>query len=276
MQNKLEPNLNSYYAQFSVGHAQRRSQLLRSLSAVKRTQMQAPAVIGGRTGTGHMWKSALALAAGLIIVVGAIFYVEMNQEATTNSATGNGTVSINPLSPQEAYASAIERITQLKSLRFVWTTPNGGKDAKVEMWWRRPNDYKMEFASNGLVVASQGKEAITDIRAMFALSQLGRYFLLNQPLSKQQQDLFVQDWLKRCRIVESKELLYKGEKCLKVICTDTRNRYEYIIDARGGTDIQIPFYELKQYNKPEGGKLVSHVEVKEVNRNYADSLFTVE
>ena len=111
---------------------------------------------------------------------------------------------------------------------------------------------------------------------MFALSQLGRYFLLNQPLSKQQQDLFVQDWLKRCRIVESKELLYKGEKCLKVICTDNRSRYEYIIDARGGTDIQIPFYELKQYNKPEGGKLVSHVEVKEVNRNYADSLFTVE
>ncbi len=57
---------------------------------------------------------------------------------------------------------------------------------------------------------------------------------------------------------------------------DHKWRYEYIIDAQKGTDTQTPFYELKIYDKPQGGQLKSHVEVLEVNKDYADSKFTVE
>ena len=277
MKNNLETSLSSYYEQFSVGHEQRRSQLLRSMSAVRHTQMQELAVGGGRAGVSQAWKSALALAAGLMIVVGAIFYVWPNQDATTNTDTGPGIVSLNPLSPQEAYASAIDRVSKLKSLHFIWTTPNGGQGASVEMWWRRPADFRMEFDSNGLIIANQGDETVTDVRALFALSQLGRYFLLNQPQNEETQKMFVQDWLNRCRIVQSEPMRYKGEKCLKVICVDDlKHRYEYIIDAQKGTDMQTPFYDLKIYGKPKGGRLKSHVEVLEVNRDYADSKFTVE
>ena len=277
MNSNLETSLSSYYEQFSVGHEQRRSQLLRSLPAIQAAEMRELATCGGvRTGMSETWKSALALAAGLIIVVGAIFYLYPDNGSTLPSETGATSVSMNPLSPEEAYASAIDRIAKLKSLRFFWTTPSGGKNAKIEMWWRRPSDYRMQFASNGLIVASKGEKLITDPRALFALSQLGRYFLLNQPLDKKQQDMFVQDWLKRCRIVQSKPMMYKGEKCLKVVCVDNRNRYEYIIDAQKGTDTEVPFYELKRYNQPEGGQLLSHIEVLEVNREYADEIFTVE
>jgi len=277
MKNNLETSLRSYYEQFSVGQEQRRGQLLRSLSAFQGGERREPASCGGgRRSMSQTWKSGLALAAGLMIVVGAIFYVWPDNGGSSDSERETGAVSLNPLSPQEAYASAIDRIAKLKSLRFLWTTPNGGKSAKIEMWWRRPNDYRMQFASNGLIVVSQGETLITDPRALFALSQLGRYFLLNQPLDENQQELFVQAWLQRCRIVESESVIYKGEKCLKVICVDNQDRYEYIIDAQKGTDIEVPFYELKRYNQPAGGRLLSHIEVLEVNREYADRIFTVE
>jgi len=274
MKNNLGASLSSYYEQFSVGHEQRRSQLLRSMSAVRHTQRQELAVVGGREGMSQAWKSALALAAGLMIVVGAIFYIGQNQDTATNTETGPGSVSVNPLSPQEAYASAIDRVSKLESLRFIWTTPNGGKGASVEMWWRRPADYRMEFDSNGLVMVSKGEKTITNPLAMAGLSQLGRYFLLNQPSSEEKQKLFVNDWLDRCRIVQSEKVTYKGERCLKVVCVDEQWRYEYIIDAQKGTDMQAPFYELKIYGKPKGGQLKSHVEVLEVNKDYADSRFT--
>jgi hypothetical protein len=274
MKNNLGRSLSSYYEQFSVGHEQRRSQLLRSLSSVRHSQIQELAVVGGRTGMSQAWKSALALAAGLMIVVGAIFYLWPNQDGATNNDAGSGSVSINPLSPQEAYASAIDRVSKLESLRFIWTTPSSGKGASVEMWWRRPADYRMEFKSNGLVMTSQGERAITNPLAMSALSQLGRYFLLNQPASEEMQKLFVNDWLDHCRFVQSEKVTYKGEKCLKVFCVDNQWRYEYIIDAEKGTDTQAPFYELKIYDKPQGGRLKSHVEVLEVNKDYADSTFT--
>ena len=274
MKNNLETSLSSYYEQFSVAHEQRRSQLLRSMSAVRHTQRQELAVVGGREGMSQAWKSVLALAAGLMIVLGAIFYIGQNQDTATNTETGPGSVAINPLSPQEAYASAIDRVSKLESLRFIWTTPSGGKDASLEMWWRRPADYQMKFNSNGLVMVSQGEKTITNPLAMAALSQLGRYFLLNQPTSKAKQKLFVNDWLDRCRIVQSEKVTYKGEKCIKVVCVDEQWRYEYIIDAQKGTDMQAPFYELKIYSKPKGGQLKSHVEVLEVNKDYADSRFT--
>ena len=275
MKNNLETSLSSYYEQFSVGHEQRRSQLLRSMSSIRQTQKQELSLVGGRTGMSQAWKSVLALAAGLMIVVGAIFYV-WPQDAGTDTDTGPGSVSINPLSPQEVYASAIDRVSKLESLHFIWTTPNGGKGASVKMWWRRPADYRMEFASNGLVMASQGEKTITNPLAMAGLSQLGRYFLLNQPASEEKQKLFVNDWLDRCRFVQSEPMLFKGEKCLKVVCVDNQWRYEYIIDAQVGTDTQIPFYELKQYHQQPGGRLRNQVEVLEVNRDYVDSTFTVE
>ena len=46
MKHNLESSLNSYYEQFSVGHEQRRSQLLRSMSGVRHEQMQEPAAVG--------------------------------------------------------------------------------------------------------------------------------------------------------------------------------------------------------------------------------------
>ncbi len=277
MKNNLETNLSSYYAQFSVGHEQRRSQLLRSLPAVQHRQRRERMVSGSGRGMSQAWKSAAALAACLMIVVGVIFYV-WPQDTTTDGGSHSGIASLNPLSAQEAYAEAMDRMTKIESLHFVWTTPGGGAGAAAEMWWRQPADYRMEFKSNGLVVASQGEESITDIRALFALSQVGRYFLLDQPASEKEQAQLVQrfkeNW-SRCRIVESEMVTYKGEKCLKVSCVDEVEnwRYEYIIDARVGIDTQIPFYEVKQYDLNRGGRLRNQVEVLEVNKDYADSLF---
>ena len=283
MKNNLETNLTSYYDQFSVGHEQRRSQLLRSLPAVQHRHRQELALSGGRGGMGQAWKSAAALAAGLMIVVGAIFYA-WPQDATTDTNTGSGIASVNLLSAKEAYAAAIDRVTKVESLHFIWTTPNSGRGASVEMWWRHPNDYRMEFVGDGLIMAGNedrhysydpSKEELKIWEGAglyrFPLEQLGRLF-------SNEDDQLTKQWIEESKIIRSEPIDYKGEKCLKVICVHqiSQERYEYIIDAQVGMDTRIPFYEVKQYSQPEGGRLMSHVEVLEVNKDYADSLFTVE
>lgn len=285
MENNLESQIRTYYQQFGVGHQQRRNQLLGSISAVTRSSLQTSPVIRSRRLSYPVLKSALGLAAGLMIVLGAIFYIWSSNDTASNTETGSGITSLNPLSAKEIYATAIDQATKVTSLHFVWTTPNGNDNgASVEMWWSHPNQYRMAFTSNGLIMAGnenqhykydpvkkEWKVSEGTGLYMFPLEQLGRLFSNND-------DRLTKQWIDESKIIHSEPVDYKGEKCLKVICVHqvSQNRYEYVIDARVGTDTRIPFYEVKQYSQPQGGRLMSHVEVLEVNKDYADDMFTGE
>lgn len=285
MKENQETQLHGYYEQFSVCHEQRRNQLLGSVSKIQSSRVPEAVETAGRWGFRPVLKSSLALAAGLMIVLGAIFYVWQDLDPAPSSDPGARSVSLNPLSAQEVYAAAIDRVAQVTSVHFIWTTPSGGStDASMKMWWRYPNDYRMEFAGNGLVMAGNEKQHYTYDPSkdtlkvnegaglyVFPLEQLGRLFSTKD-------DRLAKQWIDESTIVRSEPVDYKGEKCLKVICVHkiSQNRYEYIIDSQAGTDTRVPFYEVKQYSHPEGGRLMSHVEVLEVNKEYADRMFTIE
>lgn len=255
----IENNLNSYYARFDDGHDRQREQLLASLEQVQRQPISvrrwaAPLAV----------KKIAAMAACLLVILGGVYMLNGGDQS------------------QEVFAQAINQFNQLQNVHLLAVTPNSNADAKVEMWWRRPHDYRMEM-SNGLILARNSeKQYALDTRSQeltvsdsmgpglenFILSQLGGFWGEDQT--------FTQDWIDSNEIITNEPVVFKGQECRKIFCHNNDRWYEYVIDTRANGDKKAPFYEVNIFGDAEGDRLLLHIEVLEADVDFPDSLFRIE
>jgi len=272
MKKSLDLDLTDYYTRFRRGHDRRRQQLMNSLTAPQLQPYSDRFVKVGKFSMPQVAKMVLALAAGLLIVLGLlwVFHVDMSLPSPNNHAV---------------WAAAIEQAARVQSVHFRMTTYGGVGDAGVEMWWRRPHDFRMEMSNittmagngetlfiwnekdNSLVLREAG-EGIP-LPALFILGNLGKLFTADDISSYQQ-------WIDNNRIISSKLVTFKGQKCLKVACVHEGHRYEYLMEQGAGIGNSRPFLEVKEYGDMEGARLLSHLEVLAVDEEMPDNLFVVE
>ncbi len=257
----FDNNLVRRYEEFTQGHTQLRRQLLESLPA---DQWALEASVGKEASfvgvkLRFAIRAALAAAAVFAIFLGAISLLSPGIE-----------------DPQAAWATAIEKTTQLQSIHFTMTTPNGGKGISAEMWWRRPDSFRMEI--DGIVQTSDGRKrynyndktnvlVISDAEGpgpeMAILSELGGlFFSETYTLSG--------DVTNKSEVLRCEEVIYKGESCLKIVSTMNGDRFEYILDKK-----ERLIYEVKRFSGTSG-KLMSHVVVLEADKEIPESMFEIE
>ncbi|KPK76120.1 MAG: hypothetical protein AMJ79_08135 [Phycisphaerae bacterium SM23_30] len=253
----LENDLKRYYARFEEGHDFQRERLLASLD-------KAPRATASRGAALILLRKAAGAAACLLIVIGGIYLL-----------TGGD-------NSQEAFASAINKFSQVQSVHLRMVTPNRNADASVEMWWRRPHDFRQEFGDGTIIAANREKRYTFNPQnqqlkiientgpgpEMLILGEMGRLFT--------EEEAFVRKWIDNSTIKKTEAVNYRGEECRKITCHKDGYQYEYIIDARAQGDRQAPFYEVKVYGDYQGEKLLSHMEVLEVDADLPDRLFVIE
>jgi outer membrane lipoprotein-sorting protein len=274
MKKTLENDLQAWYGQFEKNHDQRREQLISSLSQFDTAGNVSghTNVKAGRLGMPYAAKATLALAAGLMIVLGLL--IVFNGSDTTTTV----------VSPQMAWASAIDQARRVQSVHFRLSTPGGSADATVEMWWRRPHDFRMELdqlvmaGNNETMCIWNGSQNTLTLRnagvggsgpEMFILGNLGRLFI-------SEDDALYQEWIDSNEIVSSELVDYKGQTCRKIKCLYDGHYYEYIIEVQAENDTVRPFLEVKEYRDIEMVRLMSHMEVLAVDEEMPDSLFVIE
>jgi len=257
------------YEEFSRDHDRLRSQLIDALpvadwqsekvKSASRGRISSPIFAGVKLR--FALRPALAAAAVLLIIFGTAFFMD----------TGK-------VNPHAAWASALENATLVQSLHCRMNTPGArGNDADVEIWWRRPDNFRMQF-SNGLIWTSNGQNRcmyeqktnklnITKANGpgmeMFLLGQFGKLFASEYALAS--------EWITNSDITNSERTMYKGEKCLKITATMNNDRYEYFIEEKEDKPL---IFEMNQYHPSRG--LVCHLEVLEVDKNMEDGLFRID
>ena len=254
-----ENELKHYHARFETGHDRGREQLLASVDQVG----QYPAPV--RTLVLPAVKKLLAAAACLMILAGGLYML------------GGGDHS------QDAFATAINQFRQVRSVHLKMANPNSKAEASVEMWWRRPHDFRMEFSTGVIVTGNSEKSYTWDPQTnkleiseavgpgpemmLLDLAGLGWLFADQEPL--------IQDNIEKSQIISNEPVNYKGETCRKITCQKDPYIYEYIIDAQAD-DQQLPFYQVNVYGDFNGRKLISHMEILEVDAHLPDDLFVIK
>jgi len=184
----------------------------------------------------------------------------------------------NGVDSQAVWANAIENAGKAQSVHFRLSTPGtNSKGSSVEMWWRKGGDFRMEF-SNGNILTSNGQSRFSYDKQnnrlktsdyggpgveMFLLGELGGLFASEYSIS--------QKLINGSKVVSSSEVVYKGQKCRKILSERQNDLFEYIIDINDSM-----LYEVKRYRKSQPQDVISHMEVFEVNRDLLDSLFAIE
>lgn len=269
----FDNNLTHRYKEFAQGHAQLRRQLLESLPADQWAEEPVKAAAGKESSfvgvkLRFAMRAALAAAAVFAIFLG------------TTSLLSPGTED-----PQAAWATAIGKTTQLQSIHFTMTTPNGGKGVFAEMWWQQPDSFRMEIG--GFVQTSNGRKrcnynnktnvlAISDAEGpgpeMMILSELGGLFLSekHRGLFSSEKYLLSGDIINKSEVLNCEEVIYKGESCLKIVSTMNGDRFEYVLDKK-----EQLIYEVKRFGGTSG-KLKSHVVVLEADKEIPESMFEIE
>ena len=255
----LENNLNSYYARFNDGHDRQREQLLASLEQVQRQ----PAPVR-RWAAPLAVKKIAAIAACLVIILGGVYMLNGGDQS------------------QEVFAQAINQFNQVQSVHLRMVTPNPNAEASVEMWWRRPHDFRMEFGDGTIMAANSENryELNSQNRKVeisentgpgfenFILAQLGGFFGEDRT--------FAQDWIDSSEIIQNEPVVYKGQNCRRIFCHNDNQWYEYVIDTRADGNKQAPFYEVDVYGDAEKNTLLCHIEVLEVDADMPDRLFRID
>ncbi len=263
-----EKLFKTYYELADKNHAELRNQLLNQLS----NSTSKPLLAQGKTITltynrrrisllrSAGFRAALASAAVFAIVIAAIF--------AFNPAVDNGNA---------AWAAAIQNASHVESVHMILATPGvNHTESKVELWWKGPGIYRMEF-TNGLVITGNGKESCSFDKKtgrlsvhpqagpgleMFVLGKLGKLFTSDKAFSAQ--------WIRDNKIISSQKVMYRGEQCRKVTAIKDHKRYEYIINARASL-----IYAVKVYSENNPGRLLERMEVLDVNRQMPDSMFVI-
>ena len=256
----MEDRLIDCYSVFEGDHERRRAQLMDSLP-----QRQSEPMVSGRSVRfsvmSHWTRKALAAAAVLFIVAGLSLVI--------NQST--------PMNHQAAWASAVDNAGRVESVHLRTTTGSSW----LEMWWRRPNDFRMEF-SNGNIITHNGKarcnyngQSNTLVKSpgssmvgfeMFVLGELGQIFTSNHRLSEQ--------LMKNSTLISTKDVIYKGEKCRELTLVKDAKKgtlFVSVVDAKENF-----IYDMKMYDKSHPEKILYHIEVLDVDQMMPDSLFELE
>lgn len=266
----MEPKLKKLaegYQQFEQNHEQLREQLLKSLPV---PSWQFREAVGAKAGRAVRFRlptirAAVSAAAVLLIVFGVLMVNTMQPNPADTS--------------QMAFAAAMEESRQLDSIHVRMTTPSANDSSSVEVWWVRPDKFKMEF-SGGLVIASDGKtrysyvpktntltlrEAGGPDLEMFILSETGHPMFTNNEVPG------INGWMDESQVVSSVDVDYKGEKCIKIrsVSTEDGTIFEYILDQE-----EPVIYDVKRL-WPDG-RVKSHTVVLERDMAFDEVLFQVD
>ena len=260
----LNNDLPKHYKEFGQNHRCLREQMLATLPEVQWKVERAEAASRREIAPSLFFgvklrfalRIALAAAAVFMIAFGVLVYVGPEYD-----------------SPQAAWAAAVENAGQVRSVHFRFSTGN----SSVEMWCRHPQefrDFRAEY-SNGLVTTNNhekhchynNKTNILSVRSAdeaplekYLLGELGKLFM-EKSLSG--------DLISESKLLNSEQVTYKGEQCLKMIAEMKGDRFEYILDEKDPL-----IFEVKRYSP--SGRVKSHMEVLDVDRNMPDSLFIID
>jgi len=261
----LNSDLPKHYREFGRNHQCLREQLLATLPEAQWKVEKAEAASRREIGSSLFFgvklrfslRIALAAAAVFMIAFGVLVYVGPEYN-----------------SPQAAWAAAVENAGQVQSVHFKFSTGN----SSVEMWCRNPQefrDFRAEY-SNGLITTNNhekrchynSKTNVLSVRSAdepplekYLLGELGKLFMDKSPFSG--------DLISESKILHSEKITYKGEQCLKMIAEMKGDRFEYILDKKDPL-----IFEVKRYSP--SGRVKSHMEVLDVDRNMPDSLFIID
>ena len=253
-------DLSGHYDRFEQGHDFLRSQLLSQLES-KGHKADRSVANYARSGSRilnlarYLSKTA-AVAAIILIAFGlAMFNIGTEQAGPSTVVADN----------------ILSKITDFENVHFTMTTMG----SSVEMWWQRPNSYRMVFSDGTVITSSTSSYSIkknngsvshkpaleTHGPEMMLLAELGEVFPFDMSPT--------QNLMGKSRIASSKETIFKGEACLKVQTENPMHGdiLEYIIDKD-----QPMIYQI---DRIRNGKVISHVEVIEIDSEMPESLFEV-
>lgn len=265
----FDEKLTAYHKSFQQGHDQLRRQLMDSLPDMGYGNQNVPARASKsvlpfnlpRAGMLRAFRKVAAVAAVFVILLGAVYVF---------SPSG--------VSSQAAWAKAVDNFEQVHSVHFKYLT-SSGKKSFVEMWWRRPHDFRMEF-SNNLILTGNKTQRCTYNKMLNSVSiskangpglEMAILGSLGHLFTSQFYDSPISPDVSKSKVLRSEEIIYKGQKCHKVMSENDDELFEYIIDQNGSM-----VYDIKRFRKSAPDKVISHVEVFEVDRQYSDSLFTID
>ncbi len=257
------------YQRFDRDHDRLREQMLDSLP-VPAWQFSAQNFVkttktGGIRSCFPSVRTAVA-AAVLFLVLGGFYFLNMMPQTTAPKS-------------QMAFAGAVQQSRQLNSIHIKMVTPGGQDDSSVEVWWVRPNKFRMEF-SGGLVLACDGDtryKYVPETNSLTIWNYSGPELEM-LPLSETGHPLFVDNevpaingWLHESKITSSEDHIYKGEKCLKISSESTIDDtvYEYILDKQ-----EPVIYDVKRIGK--NGRIKSHTVVLERDVVFDNTLFRIK
>ena len=252
----IEADLMACHARFSQAHGRGRAQLLASLSGARPIRVDFA--------RRRFMLRGVAAAAVIAIVLG-VFWMGPTEPAA--------------MTPQMAWATALDQMVRVQSIHFRMSTPSPNGDSSVEVWWREGHEFRMVFG-NGMIMTGNHEQRrilepnkslrivddVTPGPEMFVLGELGGLFDSEMSLSK--------DRHRKSEVIEAERIVYRGEQCLKITTVDQDFRYEYIVDMQ--QDAKMPLYEASFYSRSTPSKLRYRIEVLDINRSFADELFTVE
>ncbi|MCP4711741.1 MAG: hypothetical protein GY869_24240 [Planctomycetes bacterium] len=259
----IENDLKRYYKQFEVDHELLRGQLISQLDQAQRPtaprRLYLPPAV----------KRVIAAAACLMILFAGMYML------------------IGGDSSQDVYASTINKFSQLQSVHFKMNTLGSGEDAAIEMWWRRPHDMRMEVSNGTIITNNSDKRCIfnpLDTKQKLRieegsggsapefslLSLAGLDWLFTDDLPK------LQDGIDKSVIKDYEAITYKGEACRRITCEKDGYLYVYIVDGLTKTEKQAPFYEVNVYGDLEATRLLSHMELLDVDADLPDDLFIIK
>lgn len=245
--------LQNYFQAFSAGHERLRQQLLESLPAVQSKITWRNRVAALRT---PLWlKPSLAAAAVLVVLLSVMMF----------SSTMTDT--------QTAFATSINNLSHAQSIHLKVQTGA----STMEVWWRRPNEYRMAF-SNGMIIVSNAQQrfvlnshdktfkvssAEKGDMDMMVLGPFGMLFTSEEAMKT--------GWLDNQKLIHREEIVYKDQKCLKLTYEDGVRRGVYIVEPELHLICQAT---LSPKERPES--ISYHMEVYEINDAIPSDLFQLE
>jgi outer membrane lipoprotein-sorting protein len=258
--------LPEYYSRFDDDHAWLRSQLMAVIEG-QEVASGRPETFLIRRGTGMSPFASRAFRTA--VAVAAAFAILLSVTLIWGPAGNNS---------RNAWAQAIQNTGQAQTVHFRMFTPGGSAgDSSVEVWWQRPDKFRMEF-SNGIImtadlekrcVYNQSRNSLTISDSgtpgveMALLGELGQLCGSDKSLSGRLID--------QSRIINSTEMTYKGEKCYQVTSEIDDNRFEYVV----AQDSPV-LYKVKQYRKANPQRAISYMEVLEIDSKLKEDLFSID
>jgi outer membrane lipoprotein-sorting protein len=259
----MDQLLRKYYAAYRQDHQEQRAKLMEAIAntgIVRRVDFQA----AESRSLAFRVRSIIAAAAVLMILCGSIFLL----------TGGPSSVKVDT-----AWASAVAQAERLQSVYLMVSTYGSGQAApqSVEMWWRRPNDFRMVFAQSGLIVTGNQQErrhympanhTLTISKAgepgleMAILGEFGDLFGSKQSLT--------QGWVHSSTLIYKEKMNYKGESCYRLTFEKGTRQYECIVNEKGSL-----IYEAKIFDSRQPEKILQKIEILSIDTEMPDSLFTI-